>query len=87
MPTVRLVRVALPIWPCRAEMNSGRVAWFSISAGLARVSASTLPLESMMVARASAACATWLAVSCSGRRSRSCSTVAANRRTFCSSAL
>ena len=67
---VRLKRVELPTWPCNAEMNSGRVAWFSIFSGSASESASTLPAESITVTRAPAARAACMVISLQGCRRR-----------------
>src|SRR5271165_3617736 len=60
---VVLMRVALPGSPRNAATNSGRVAWFSIVAGSAPESASTLPVESITVIRASAARAACVVIS------------------------
>ena len=79
---VWLKRVELPTWPCKAAMNSGRVAWFSISSGFASESASTLPEESMTVTRASAASAAcW--VICRSDAGGASATREANIRVFC----
>src|SRR5579872_3722987 len=66
MPRVALRRSLLPVFPARASANSARWAWFSMLAGFASESASTLPEASMMVARAPAARPSWAAISASG---------------------
>lgn len=55
--TVWLQRRDDPVPPRSATMNSGRVAWFSISDAFASESASTLPEVSITVARTSPALA------------------------------
>src|SRR5271165_799851 len=82
MPTVALLRSSMPILPARAAANSLRAAWFSMLAGLASESASTLPEASMMVARAPAAWPSWVAISAMGR-DLSVSTRWANISVFC----